>query len=122
MGTTRARVGKKSHDSQEVRKRSNWRPVLVARSKQPTAEEVVALPHRRKYVPRRSGAMRAKVEPQQLYHQLTTQLCYFSVAPLFLVAAPNEQRQRAQRTHKHGIGLSCAQRQHRPKQGRHIQG
>lgn len=40
----------------------------------------------------------------------------------FLVAAPNEQGQRAQRAHKHGVGLPRAQRQHRPKQGRHIQG
>ena len=39
-----------------------------------------------------------------------------------LVAAPNQQGQRAQRAHQHGVGLPRAQRQHRAKQGRHIQG
>ena len=38
-----------------------------------------------------------------------------------LVAAPNQQGQRAQRAHQHGVGLPGAQRQHSTKQGRHIQ-
>ena len=46
----------------------------------------------------------------------------FGCSTLPSVAAPNQQGQRAQRAHQHGVGLPGAQRQHSTQQCRHIQG